>query len=71
LRKSFGHEVTKFESFANLYGKELDENADAKAFATFCKKVLAQKNVTLLYAAKDSEHNNALVLVQWISRLCH
>lgn len=62
--------MTKFESFANLYGKELDENADAKAFAMSCKKMLAQKNVTLLYAARDSEHNNAVVLMQWISRLC-
>ena len=67
LRKSFGHEASKFEVFADSYCKELDENIDAKAFATFCKKMLAQKNVTLLYGAKDSEHNNAVVLAQWIA----
>lgn len=68
LRKSFGHEVTKFEVFASSYCKELDENDDAKAFAAFCKKMLVQKNVTLLYGAKDNEHNNAVVLAQWIAQ---
>jgi uncharacterized protein YeaO (DUF488 family) len=59
LRKWFGHEPTKWNQFQTRYRKELSKN----------KEVLAQlrqkandRTVTLVYGARDEEHNEALVL---------
>lgn len=59
LRKWFDHDPDKFDEFAKKYGKELDDKKDdLKEIRNKAKK----QAVTLLYGAKDTEHNQATVL---------
>jgi uncharacterized protein YeaO (DUF488 family) len=59
LRKWFGHEPARWKQFQSRYRKELRKKKDAL-------KLLRQKaktrTVTLVYGARDEEHNEALVL---------
>ena len=59
LRKWFGHDPAKWKQFQTRYRTELGEQKDAL-------KLLRQKSkaqtVTLVYGARDEEHNEALVL---------
>ncbi len=66
LRKSFNHEEDKFETFKKEYLYELAENEEAAAFIEAVKEQLKEQNVTLLYAAKDREINQAAVLLDWL-----
>lgn len=60
LRKSFGHDPAKWRGFQLKYGRELDQKSD------FLKqlKTLERENkiLTLIFGAKDEEHNDAVVL---------
>lgn len=68
LRRWFGHDPTKWKEFRKRYFAELDGKSDIWRGLLEC----AQRDViTLLYAAKDSEHNNAIALKQFLeSRKC-
>ena len=59
LRQWFGHDPDKWNDFQARYRKELKEKEDSL-------KVLKQKSkdgtVSLLYGARDEEHNEAIVL---------
>lgn len=60
LRKWFGHDPKKWPAFQKKYKSEIMANKDAfDKLKTIVKK---RKNITLLYAAKDKEHNNAIVI---------
>ena len=59
LRKWFGHDPAKWKQFQVRYRKELRENKDA---LELLKKKSAEHTVTLVYGARDEEHNEALVL---------
>lgn len=59
LRKWFDHDPDKFDEFAKKYRKELD---DKKEYLTAIRKKADKQAVTLLYRAKDTEHNQAVVL---------
>jgi uncharacterized protein YeaO (DUF488 family) len=59
LRKWFGHDPGKWAQFQRRYLAEVKENNEA---VTLLKREAAKGPVTLLYAAKDEEHNEALVL---------
>jgi uncharacterized protein YeaO (DUF488 family) len=59
LRKWFNHDPDKWKEFKKRYLNELKENKESVAVL---KSYLKKKLVTLLYAAKDSDHNEALVL---------
>ena len=61
LRKWFNHDAERFEEFAKRYKAELDANG---ALATLQHIVAEHPTTTLLYAAKDENHNNAVVLKQ-------
>lgn len=67
LRKWFGHDPEKYDEFTVRYRWELDTSPVAAAFASLCREKLAEQDVVLLYAAKDKEHNNAVVLQEWLS----
>jgi uncharacterized protein YeaO (DUF488 family) len=63
LRKWYSHDVTKWDEFQKSYRKELKSNADAwKPILDAAK----HGNVTLLYSARDVEHNSALVLKEFL-----
>ena len=59
LRKWFGHDPAKWKQFQSRYRTELREKKDA---LTLLKQKSKDHTVTLLYGAKDKEHNEALVL---------
>ncbi|HHX58488.1 MAG TPA: DUF488 domain-containing protein [Candidatus Moranbacteria bacterium] len=67
LRKWFNHEPVKFKDFKKRYQKELSVNPALSEL----KKVLTEsKTSTLLYAAKNSEINHAVVLKDFLKRKC-
>lgn len=68
LRKAFGHDPEKFPAFAQKYEDELEKSPESGAFLEKIKSFLETGNVTLLYGAKDPEHNNAVVLKDWIEK---
>ncbi len=60
LRKWFSHDPKKWNEFKEKYKIELKNNQDLiKKLKQIGKK---EKTITLLYAAKDEEHNNAVAL---------
>lgn len=61
LREQHGVPYVKQE-FKAKYRKELD---GSKAFADLMGMVRTS-DVTILYAAKDTEHNNAVALVEFL-----
>ncbi|WEV68807.1 DUF488 domain-containing protein [Bifidobacterium sp. ESL0775] len=65
LRKWFGHDPAKFDEFADKYRKELD--ADTETVGKLVEICRTQPKVTLLYGAKDPEHNQAVVLRDYLS----
>lgn len=64
LRKSFGHDPEKWIDFQKKYKEELKENP---ALAEL-KAVAKDGTITLIFAAKDEDHNNAVVLKQILSQ---
>ena len=59
LRKWFGHDPKRWEGFRQRYLAELKEERDS---IDLPKQKTREGAVTLVYAAKDEEHNGALVL---------
>lgn len=68
LRKAFHDGQLSFAEFRNKYLAQLDDSEEAEAFVNHVKELLAQGNVTLLYASKDEVHNNAVVLKEWLEQ---
>lgn len=66
LRKSFDHQPDKMPNFEKKYLEELRDNPRAKEFVDLVSEKLKKSDVTLVYGAKDMEHNNAVVLKEWI-----
>ena len=65
LRRWFGHDQTLWEEFLIRYHAELDANPDAIAEL---RAHLGRGPATLLYAARDERHNNALALQEYLMR---
>jgi uncharacterized protein YeaO (DUF488 family) len=63
LRKWFGHEPAKWPAFKKRYQAELTHN---EAQVALLKEQLKTGPVTLLYGAKDEEHNEAVVLKEFM-----
>jgi uncharacterized protein YeaO (DUF488 family) len=66
LRKWFGHDKDKWPQFKNKYLTELKEKKDLIKQMKELEKY--HKTVTILYAAKDQEHNNAVVLLEVLNK---
>lgn len=66
LRKSFDHDKDKFNDFKKTYKKELENNKIKDEFLKKVEDQLGKHNVTLVYGAKDRDHNQAVVLKEWI-----
>jgi uncharacterized protein YeaO (DUF488 family) len=66
LRKWFAHDPERWEEFQNKYGEELK---DKKKILKQIKDIEREKStITLIYGAKDEEHNNAVVLRDWLKK---
>ncbi len=62
LRVFFNHDVSKWDQFKEMYIKDLDQNPEV---ANLIRK-LRDGNVTILYSAADTEHNNAVVIKKYV-----
>lgn len=63
LRKWFNHEVEKWPEFVKKYQEELKNNPVTDELASILK---VHKTVTLVYSAKDEQHNQAVVLANYL-----
>lgn len=59
LRKWFAHDPAKWSEFQKRYRAELESNPEAWQPLL---EAAGHGNVTLLYSARDGEHNSAVVL---------
>ena len=59
LRKWFGHDPSKWQEFKKRYTQELEGKRELLAKL---KREARAGTITILYAARDEEHNNAVVL---------
>jgi uncharacterized protein YeaO (DUF488 family) len=63
LRKWFGHDPQRWTEFERRYVNELKQNAAAwQPLLEAARK----HHVTLIFGAKDAEHNNAVVLSSFL-----
>ena len=62
LRKWFNHEAEKWEEFKARYFAELEENPAVEII----QEKIASGTVTLLYSARDTEHNQAVALHEYL-----
>jgi uncharacterized protein YeaO (DUF488 family) len=67
LRKWFAHDPTRWKEFQARYRRELRGRKDALALLTQKSK---GQTVTLVYGARDQEHNGAIVLKQLLEARC-
>lgn len=63
LRRWFAHDVRKWPQFRSRYLAELKDNPAADRLKQMALKAAV---ITLLYAARDEMHNNAIVLRQFL-----
>ena len=63
LRKWFGHKVENWDKFQTDYTKELSSPEAQKSMSDILTQAQGQK-ITLVYGAKDTEHNQAVVLAK-------
>lgn len=65
LRKWFGHDPEKWPEFKKRYFQELKANPEALAPLI---EIAQSRRVTLLFSAKDSVHNNAVALKEYLEK---
>jgi uncharacterized protein YeaO (DUF488 family) len=64
LRRWFGHQPDRWEGFRERYAQELKGQPAVEQL----RQIMAAGPVTLLFAAKDIEHNDAVVLAEHLDR---
>lgn len=65
LRTWFGHQPDLFDEFRRRYVAELREH---RSLLSELRRRARQGTLTLVYSARDTEHNDAVVLAQVIRR---
>ena len=65
LRKWFSHDPIKWEEFRRRYFRELD--AEPEAWRPIVSSA-RRRRVTLVYSSRDTEHNNAVALQDYLQR---
>lgn len=61
LRQWFNHDPARWAEFQRRYASELKKHAD---LVDVLRQLAREGTVTLIYAARDTEHNEAVVLRQ-------
>lgn len=59
LRRWFGHDPARWDEFRERYRQELEAKAE---ILDHLRSMAKKGTVTLLFAARDEEHNNAVAL---------
>ncbi len=65
LRKWFGHDPEKWREFRQRYIAELDVHGEE---IEQIRNMAKRRRVTLVYGARDTAHNDAVVLLEYIER---
>lgn len=65
LRKWFSHDPAKWKEFCKRYESELKDNPEP---LKLLKQETKKGTVTFVYAAKDEEHNSALLLKNYLQK---
>ena len=65
LRQWFGHEPARFEEFRRRYIEELRSQ---RSRLTELRRRARNGTLTLVYSARDAEHNDAVVLAEILRR---
>lgn len=65
LRKWYGHDPERWAGFLERYFAELDRNPDA---LEPIREALRKGKVTLVYSARDEQHNQAVALKTYLER---
>jgi len=65
LREWFGHDPSRFEEFRRRY---IDELRNHRSRISELRRRARQGTLTLVYSARDSKHNNAVVLAEVLRR---
>ena len=66
LRKWFKHDPNRWKEFKKKYSSELqDHREQVEKLAREARR----RSVTLLFSAKDIEHNNAVALKEYLGQL--
>jgi uncharacterized protein YeaO (DUF488 family) len=70
LRKWFDHDPDKFDEFKEKYKEELHDDEDKTEALDELKRIVKEENkdVSLIYGAKDEKHNHAIVLKEILDR---
>ncbi len=63
LRKWFGHDPNKWREFCQRYAKELEDKEDE---IRFLQEQSQNGTLTLVFAARDTEHSNAVALKEYL-----
>ncbi len=63
LRQWFSHDPVKWEEFRRRYFRELDANPGAWGALL---EAAREEDVTLVYSSRDTEHNNAVALREYL-----
>ena len=66
LRKWFNHEPEKWVEFQRRYQAELA--SESQVIEDFLHQIKGRDQVTLLYGAKDREHNQAVALKSYLEK---
>ncbi|WEV60162.1 DUF488 family protein [Streptococcaceae bacterium ESL0729] len=66
LRKWFNHIADRYPDFKSRYQKELDANPKTPELLSLIDEKLKEGNVVFLYGARDREHNEAVVLKDYV-----
>jgi uncharacterized protein YeaO (DUF488 family) len=66
LRKWFSHDPQKWQEFKKRYGKELKDKQELLRIIKQAEK--ENGTVTILYSAKDEEHNQAVALAAFLQK---
>jgi len=67
LRNWFCHIPEKFDEFTGQYRAELENNTEIQELIRQIVAKSAETQITLLYSARDSEHNQAVVLRDFLN----
>lgn len=65
MREWFKHDPKKWPEFQRRYKAELEEKPESWEELL---EAARDSDITLVYSAKDMEHNNAVVLGEFLSR---
>jgi uncharacterized protein YeaO (DUF488 family) len=65
LRSWFGHEPAKWKEFQRRYFAELNEKPETWAALLAAAR---EQDITLVYSARDTEHNNAVALKLYLEK---